>query len=222
MKLRIAQCWDDGVETDRRLIDLLRHYGAKATFNLNPDLHRDPETSAWLYQDKYPVKRLPWAELGAVYQGFTIANHTSTHPWPTRIPLATWRSEVVDARKSLQDMFGQPITGFAYPFGDFNEATAAVVREAGHDYGRTCEQTSHLPGTNPWATPTSGHVNMPDFWERYEAAKRQPNGVFWFWGHSYEFTDDAAWQGLADKYARLAADPDAEWVELPAVFGGDS
>ncbi|MEI8095506.1 MAG: polysaccharide deacetylase family protein [Spirochaetales bacterium] len=218
MKLRVVQCWDDGVESDRRLTDLLRQHGAKASFNLNPDLHQRPEDSAWLYQNVHPVRRLPWAELTAVYEGFTIANHTCTHPWPTRIPLATWRAEVVDARHRLQDKFGQPVAGFAYPFGDFNDATAAVVGEAGHVYGRTCEQAEVLPGANPLATPTSGHVNMPDFWDSYEAAKRQPNGVFWFWGHSYEFTDEAAWQAFEQKIRRISADPDAEWAELPGVF----
>lgn len=32
----VAQCWDDGVSTDVRLIELLRKYNAKATFNLPP------------------------------------------------------------------------------------------------------------------------------------------------------------------------------------------
>ena len=36
MKFKVAQCWDDGVYTDIRLIGILREYGAKATFNLNP------------------------------------------------------------------------------------------------------------------------------------------------------------------------------------------
>ena len=36
MKIKVAQCWDDGVYTDIRLIGILREYGAKATFNLNP------------------------------------------------------------------------------------------------------------------------------------------------------------------------------------------
>ena len=37
--LKVVQCWDDGVINDIRLTDLLRRWGAKATFNLNPGLH---------------------------------------------------------------------------------------------------------------------------------------------------------------------------------------
>jgi hypothetical protein len=38
-RIRIVQCWDDGVEDDIRLCALLRSLGAKATFNLNAGLH---------------------------------------------------------------------------------------------------------------------------------------------------------------------------------------
>ena len=34
--MKVVQCWDDGVINDVRLTNLLRKYGAKATFNLNP------------------------------------------------------------------------------------------------------------------------------------------------------------------------------------------
>ena len=30
--VKVAQCWDDGVATDIRLIDILHKYNAKATF----------------------------------------------------------------------------------------------------------------------------------------------------------------------------------------------
>ena len=48
--LKVIQCWDDGVVNDIRLIELLRRYKAKATFNLNPGFHsalRDP--ARWVY-----------------------------------------------------------------------------------------------------------------------------------------------------------------------------
>ena len=36
--IKVAQCWDDGVATDIRLIEILRKYNAKATFNLCPGI----------------------------------------------------------------------------------------------------------------------------------------------------------------------------------------
>jgi peptidoglycan-N-acetylglucosamine deacetylase len=38
--MKIVQCWDDGVVDDVRLIDILRKYGAKASFNLNFGTHQ--------------------------------------------------------------------------------------------------------------------------------------------------------------------------------------
>ncbi len=37
--LRVVQCWDDGDLGDIRLCEILRKYGAKASFNLNPAHH---------------------------------------------------------------------------------------------------------------------------------------------------------------------------------------
>ena len=47
--MKVVQCWDDGVVNDARLVELLRHYGAKATFNLNIGLMNiERLTSGWL------------------------------------------------------------------------------------------------------------------------------------------------------------------------------
>ncbi len=49
--VHVACCWDDGVETDLRLIELLKKYHAKATFNLNPGLYYPDRrrTSGWQF-----------------------------------------------------------------------------------------------------------------------------------------------------------------------------
>lgn len=48
--MRIVQCWDDGVEDDIRLCEILRKHGAKASFNLNPGMHgsQRPQRSGFL------------------------------------------------------------------------------------------------------------------------------------------------------------------------------
>lgn len=214
--IKIVQCWDDGVEDDLRLGELLREAGARATFNLNPSLHAALRSGSWRFKDVKDVRRLAKGELVSSYEGFTIANHSATHPWPTKIPLADWRREVTDARKELQDIFGQPVLGFAYPYGDFNPETAGIVREAGHIYARTCQNaTPCFPPADPMMLASDCHYAAPDFWERYDRAKAARSPAFYFWGHSYEFLTDADWQTFADKLARFNADPDAVWSDLP-------
>lgn len=221
--LRVVQCWDDGVNDDIRLGDILRKHGAKASFNLNPTTHHETRQGGFVEKWQKTIQRLARDELRSVYEGFTIANHSMTHPWPTRIPLEQWRGEVFDARKILQDWFQQPVLGFVYPFGDFDDATADVVREAGHVYARTTKNiTPCFPPQDPMKFASDRHFHAPDFWERYEQAKASGCGVFYFWGHSYELCTEEQWSAFDEKIARISADPDAEWAELPALFAPSS
>lgn len=217
--IKIVQCWDDGVEDDIRLCEILRAAGARATFNLNPGLHGPSRGHPWRHKDIKDVRRLSRSELVDVYQNFTIANHTRTHPWARRIPLKHWRHEVVDARKELQDIFGQPISGFVYPFGDYDDATVGVVREAGHIYARICTNaTPCLPVQDPVKFASDCHHAVPDFWERYERAKNLGAPAFYFWGHSYEFVTEDDWQAYSAKLDRFNKDADAVWADLPELF----
>jgi len=217
--MKVVQCWDDGVNDDIRLTDILREHGAKASFNLNPTTHQAERHGGFSEKWKKPIQRLSRGELTSVYAGFTIANHSMTHPWPTRIPLEQWRVEVFDARKELQDWFQQPILGFAYPFGDVDDATAEVVCEAGHVYARTTKNaTPCFPVADPMKFQADCHFHSPAFWELYEKAKISGCGVFYFWGHSFEICTETEWAAFDAQIARISADPAAKWAELPDLF----
>lgn len=217
--LKVVQCWDDGVHDDIRLIEILRKYEARASFNLNSALHKQ-ERCGWYDQKRNKdVFRLALSELRCVYAGFTIANHTMTHPRPLEISLSQWRGEVVDSRKWLQDFFQQPVLGFAYPFGDCSEQTAAVVREAGHVYARTT--LNRAPGErieDPMMLPSDCHFLSENFWQRYEAAKESGDGFFYFWGHSYEMNTEQLWDRFEACIRRISSDPQAQWAEMPDLF----
>ncbi len=217
--IKIVQCWDDGIEDDIRLCEMLRARGATASFNLNPGLHGQDRGPSWRHKDCKDIRRLAKGELADTYEGFTIANHSATHPWPTKISLEEWRGEVIDARKELQDIFGQPVLGFAYPYGDSNPAVAEVVREAGHVYARSCGNlTPCFPPADSMAFAPDRHHAAMDFWDRYELAKSSDSPVFYFWGHSYEFLSDEDWAAFDAKLARFNADQDAIWADLPSLF----
>ncbi len=215
--VRIIQSWDDGVVDDIQLTELLRRYQAKATFNLNPGLHQPQRAFSWRYGDK-EVWRLGFHECAAIYAGFEIANHSLNHPNLADLSPTDWKREIQDSRHLLQDWFQQPVRGFCYPFGHFNSAVKAAVRAAGHSYARTVQECdSVVPCADPFEFGVSCRFADPTFWNRYECAKAT-NGVFFFWGHSYELTSAAMWADLEDKIAGISADPAAEWINIESLF----
>jgi len=215
-KMTVVQCWDDGVTTDAPLIEILRRHGASASFNLNPGLHTAERSKGWVYKGT-DVARLGWNEMKELYRGFTIAGHSLSHPHLEAIPVDEARREIVEGRKRLQDFFGQPVRGFAYPFGTYNDQVEALVREAGHVYARTTKNDdAPFPPPNPMAFHPHCHFLSPAFWERYEAARA--GGYFYFWGHSYEMIDSGMWAAFEEKIRRISADAMAQWGNLEELF----
>ena len=215
-KMRVVQCWDDGVTADVRLVEILRKYNAKATFNLNAALHETNRKPGWIHQGT-EVGRLGWNEMKELYQGFQIANHSLTHPRLEQIPVEAARQDIAEGRARLQQFFGQPVLGFAYPFGSYNEAVMEAIRAAGHVYARTTRNVEQpFPPENAMAFHPCCHFCAPDFWARYQKARS--GGVFYFWGHSYEMITEAMWDDFEDKIRRISADTQSCWSNVVDLF----
>jgi len=75
--------------------------------------------------------------------GHEIGSHTITHRFLTSLSPDEARREIIDSKKMLEDIFGQPVRHFCYPYGDWNEAVRDMVREAGYETA-----TSTIPGFN--------------------------------------------------------------------------
>ncbi len=214
--MTVVQCWDDGVSTDVRLAEILRRHKAKATFNLNAGLHERQRKPGWLYKETQ-VTRLGWDEMQEVYAGFTIANHGLMHPHLEQLPIEAARQDIVEGRARLQQFFGQPVLGFAYPFGSYNEAVMGLLQEAGQVYARTVHNVERpFPPEHAMAFHPCCHFLAPDFWERYEKARA--GGVFYFWGHSYEIISEPMWQAVDAQMSRISADPNARWADVVDLF----
>jgi peptidoglycan/xylan/chitin deacetylase (PgdA/CDA1 family) len=82
--------------------------------------------------------------------GHQIGAHTMTHPRLTQIPLAQAREEIAASKKMLEDLFGQPICHFAYPYGDWNAAVRDLVIEAGFETACTTETGINVVGQDRW------------------------------------------------------------------------
>ena len=215
---KVAQCWDDGVENDIIVAEICRKYNAKATFNINPGLNaKSIRLSGWIY-DNFGVDRLSLDEMPAVYEGFTVASHTMTHPWPSKLSREEFRREALDARKYIEDVWQRSAPGFAWPYGDVTPEGIEVLREEKFVYGRSIVNVPHiLPCKEPLDAASNCHFLNPDI----EAIRREAaaSGAFYFWGHSYEMKDDKKLIANYEKLIRtISEDPEAQWVDVSDLF----
>ena len=214
--IKVAQCWDDGVLNDIKVAELCRKYNAKATFNLNPASHlaQNRQTSGWTYRDTgYCPGRLAWNEITDVYDGFDVASHTMCHCNAEKVDPRVFLTEAVGAKMVLEDLFQRECPGFAWPYGAYTRETTDLLLHAGFTYGRTTKYTDRVSGfEHPMILHSSCHFQSPEFWECFETAKKT-DGIFYFWGHSYEMLEDAAlWADYEDKLRRLNEDPEVQWI----------
>ena len=113
--MKVVQCWDDGVATDIRYIELLRKYDAKATFNLCPGTHGetrvepswiDRHYTGWGFRG-FRGGKTALNEIYDLYKDFQVASHCWKHECAGRVPDADFFKAAVDARKFLEEISSQ-------------------------------------------------------------------------------------------------------------------
>jgi len=63
--------------------------------------------------------------------GFEIGAHSLTHPHLTQLTDEQAYTEIIESKQYLEALLKQPVISFAYPYGDYNTRTKALVRKAG-------------------------------------------------------------------------------------------
>lgn len=223
-KIKVVQCWDDGVINDMKVVELCRKYGAKATFNLNPGLMGDERgeiswcgtgKNAWNYHG-FACGKLAKKDIGEVYEGFEVASHCWKHENADSMPAEEWIQRAISARKFLEDIVQKPCLGFAWPCGRTTPETAKALREAGFAYGRTTVNSRNITScADTMLLPSNCHFQNNQFYSLYEAAKEAGEEVFYFWGHSYEMYEyDKLWEQYEMKLQYISNDPDAQWANV--------
>jgi peptidoglycan/xylan/chitin deacetylase (PgdA/CDA1 family)/glycosyltransferase involved in cell wall biosynthesis len=82
-----------------------------------------------------------------------MGGHTINH---VALPLQsdqTKRREVSADKAALEELLQRPVTSFSYPYGDFDEATVRIVREAGYETGVTVQPGAVTSGTHSLLLP---------------------------------------------------------------------
>jgi len=132
----VGLSFDDGYSdfVDNAL-PVLQRYGFNATvFALAGRIGGD---SSWipLDPDKPLLTRQQICELAA--NGIEIGSHGLTHQCLPALGDTALTEEIQQSRRILQDISGQEVLGFCYPFGDLDERAICTAQAAGYDYACT-------------------------------------------------------------------------------------
>jgi len=227
----VTLSYDDGVEQDKRLVEILNRYSLKATFNINSGhFGRKHVHPAYLFgkMNEFKVDRIPEDEIREVYRGHEIASHSLTHP-----PLHELSDEEViyqmsEDVKNLERVTDGKIHGFAYPGASGNHCAGRLVNliseNTGLYYGRTAisSYSFDIPENLMMLNPTVSHRELSvrdklatKFIE-LEADKPQ---IFYIWGHSYELdADEKYWAGFEQFCEMIAGHDDIFYGTNDEVF----
>ena len=205
--------YDDGVESDRKLLKIINEYGLKCTFNLNSGVLDDPW--GWTYEDRFEVKKIGTAGIRDIYRGHEIAVHGLKHISPEQLKSQEeFDEEFLTDRANLEKLFGEKPVGMAYAYGYFDDITVERLRAAGFQYGRTVWDSLNFDLQTDLLRfrPTCHHKNEQVFelLERFLALPEDPEHpqLFYLWGHAYEFDGDDDWDRLKRICERVAGKSD--------------
>ena len=100
-----------------------------------------------------------------------IGAHTVSHPSLPMLSEDDKRREIVESRRACENLIGAPVTGFAYPFGDVDEASVRAVRDAGLSFACTTLPGTAIAGGDPLRLPRVPTANWGSADFRREVAQ---------------------------------------------------
>lgn len=208
--------YDDGVIQDRRLIELMRRYHVRGTFNLNTGLLGE-KRSLTANEKVVDLSIIEKSEIAELYKGQEVATHASHHSALTEMGAAA-ADEVLEDRKELEAIVPYMVKGHAYPFGFYDEAVVTMLKSIGICYARTVVSTGDFsfPADFLKWHPTCHHDDprlmelARKFCEEEDVFGRPQ--LFYLWGHAYEFDIHDNWERIEAFLEYVSGFQDTVWM----------
>ena len=133
--------FDDGIEQDKRLVEILRKYNLKATFNINTGLLGTSMDlrSLGINADHNAITENDIQN--GLYNGFEVSVHTLNHPSLASLKRDDIIKEVKTDSDNIERLTGTRPIGMAYPGGtvdSFNDNVIdIIVKNTEIRYART-------------------------------------------------------------------------------------
>lgn len=193
--------YDDGIEQDRKLVEIFNKYGMKATFNLNTGI-QTPESNFEI--EGVYINRMKQEGLEELYRGHEITTHGLTHAAPTGMTKEQLDKEFLTDMSNIERIYGTYPVGMAYAYGCVDDEVVKYLKSIGIKYGRTVE-ASHsfeIPKEPLKLKATCHHDDdmLFELAEKFLKAEPKENEqmLFYVWGHSYEFDVNNNWDRIEE------------------------
>ncbi|MBQ8160497.1 MAG: polysaccharide deacetylase family protein [Clostridia bacterium] len=203
--------YDDGVDQDRKLIELLDAAGIACTFNLNSGLFPPEDIT-------YPAgqihRRLPEKKVRALYDTsrHEVAVHCLTHASLPELPVDQMIHEIHQDRLNLESLFGTMVRGAAYPYGTFDSRAVEALSQCGIEYCRTVISSHRFDLPRDFLRlEATCHHNDPELFRLCDDFRRDTSDhplLFYLWGHSYEFEAHNNWERIEQFCREMGGLPD--------------
>ena len=227
----ITFSYDDGVEQDKRLIEIFDRYSIKSTFNINSGLFDARTSHEAMFLGKKTLfnnHRIPANEIKQVYENHEVAAHSVTHPILTQISEEEVIFQMKEDAAALGRLTGYKIKGFAYPGGYCEYYDERVKQLIANNtelyYGRTAKScySFELPGELMMFHPTVSHrefemrEKLASDFLTLETDKPQ---ILYIWGHSYELdVNEKLWTEFERFCEKIAGKSDIYYGTNDQVF----
>lgn len=181
-KRSIERCvvitFDDGFRNNySNVFPILKKYKFPATIFV---------TTGWISgrDDKSGLEYLREDELREVETSglIDIEPHTVSHPKLAELSLERAREEIAGSKQHIEELLGKKCRFFAYPYGNYDEATARVVSECGFEAAVTVREGTVPANSRLFELPRNsidGSTTFTQFRgkvsnavDRYEAMKK--------------------------------------------------
>lgn len=133
---------DDGHPSDLQAAELLEKHGFGATFFIPVHNREDPAMLT-------PV------QMRQVGKRFEIGSHTFDHCYLNYVDVREAYYQISESKTRLEDLIGEPVTGFCYPGGKFSDRDIELVRACNYHYARTTTNLRFDAGRDPFRMPTT-------------------------------------------------------------------
>lgn len=196
----IATSWDDGLVSDRSLLDILERHGVRASFAISPARHQAIEVLNDERDKKYGWL-VPESDL-RLYQEHEVCNHTANHVESGTVSDVDMFTELHQGKIMLEDIYCRGVEGLIWPYGVCSPGSISLAKTTRHTYGRL----THLPKAQPI---NSFNLSPVVHWKAYTVGELIDSGMpgVVLCGHTYELTDPNDWVWL-DRFYREAAEDD--------------